>query len=486
MYTKKSGGIKPVGGQLEEYAENELMGTAVFTDNNEVYFLDIISTCIVNSYVKGTVDGSTISLPVPQCLISDRSYGYGFNLVALKPENDQPFCDYILDPDVKALTFTIDPEGNITLDKGMVAGIVDDRDNSWGGWADTYQSYTPYAGELVRKPASLPVERWMVTTLEGYPSFADVALTDNEIYIGNISQSIADGWFKGDIQGDKVTINDKQLMGTYKNKVFVSLMFGDVETTTSSDGVFTWEWSTLSNEHSLTYTLDRNLRRLTPDAGNLWMFINGSVTENYVIDKFHLPTFEWVELKGVTPPAPSITAQEPFDPAEGFGSVSFDMPVFTEQGDAIDTGCYFYKVYLNGEEFDFYPDQYLGLTSMLSEVPFSFNDPQYMDFQVKGTGHKVFYYAEGADTFGLQSVYRFGDTTYSSAIVTLDLANGSVTVGETPAPVVGIDLPDAEKTVERVIYYDLNGRELHAPAAGIAVERTVYSDGSFKSKLIRR
>ena len=86
------------------------------------------------------------------------------------------------------------------------------------------------------------------------------------------------------------------------------------------------------------------------------------------------------------------------------------------------------------------------------------------------------FFIDGISTLGVQSIYKYNGKETRSEIITLDL--------DDPTSVADIN---AGKKVADVKYYDIAGREMANPAAGIAIKRVVYEDGSVASfkKVVR-
>ncbi len=101
------------------------------------------------------------------------------------------------------------------------------------------------------------------------------------------------------------------------------------------------------------------------------------------------------------------------------------------------------------------------------EIPWSFENDSYTILKNYGScRHAVYVFIEGITTIGVQSVYKYNGEETRSEIVTLNLDENSVK---------GVD---ADKTVKSVKYYDIAGRELSAPAEGLVIKRTTYTDGT--------
>ena len=126
-----------------------------------------------------------------------------------------------------------------------------------------------------------------------------------------------------------------------------------------------------------------------------------------------------------------------------------------------------YVVYINDEEWTFDADEY-DLEESIEEIPWSMNNYWIMK-NYDSSRHTLSFFVEGIDTFGVQSVYNYNGMETRSEIVTLDVEE-----------FMGVEDVEAAK-VASVRYYDLTGREVVNPAAGIVIKRTVFTDGSASS-----
>lgn len=68
VYKKACAGYSPYYFWIMEYEEESLAAEIVFTSDNEVYFKDIISNAVADTYVKGTLAEGTITVPMGQCI----------------------------------------------------------------------------------------------------------------------------------------------------------------------------------------------------------------------------------------------------------------------------------------------------------------------------------------------------------------------------------------------------------------------------------
>ena len=125
----------------------------------------------------------------------------------------------------------------------------------------------------------------------------------------------------------------------------------------------------------------------------------------------------------------------------------------------------YYCIYYNDAVYTFTPALYTGLKSDMSEIPYGFSDSNY-DIFLSGGQHTIYFYDKNWTKLGVQSIYRGGGQERKSAVVWVDSTTGIESV------------TGAARTVKRVSYYDLQGRQVSSQATGLVIERIDYTDGS--------
>ena len=192
---------------------------------NEVYMMNPVSGFATATYVKGTIEGNTITVPVGQQLYDWTDYGYGAELawVNVTRDEDGAFASATQDAETTTATYTIDEAaGTITLEGSTdthMLGVIYDDDFTFVGYADYNSVYTLTAlPDVVTPPAGIAAVEYYYTGK--YYSGSDAALDTkvnvvkdgNDIYFQGLTK-VADGdgilidsWVKGTIDGNKVTI----------------------------------------------------------------------------------------------------------------------------------------------------------------------------------------------------------------------------------------------------------------------------------------
>ena len=108
------------------------------------------------------------------------------------------------------------------------------------------------------------------------------------------------------------------------------------------------------------------------------------------------------------------------------------------------------------------------MTETVNLIPYNFYD--YFDFDAQGYRHTFYYYSDGLETIGIQAVYKNEeDKLYASDVSVFPVASVKVIENES-------------KTVTDVTYYDLQGRKVANPEAGLYIVRTAYADGTVSTR----
>ena len=190
------------------------VGAVVFGANNKVYFRSIASQAGLDTWIVGTVSGSTITIDLPQT-VYDSGEGYCLDVAKMTYEDD-----WYVRADDQTVTLNYDavtgrittPAGNLSTGYDII-GLSYDDDLSWAGYGDWGISFEKVTDALVEAPAGLTTESYSLTA-EGYTgSLVNVGFDGNDVYVQGIDVNLPDNWVKGTIDGNKVTFKSGQYVG---------------------------------------------------------------------------------------------------------------------------------------------------------------------------------------------------------------------------------------------------------------------------------
>jgi len=224
-------------------------------EDGTVYFKDFFSRIAQGTYLKGTREGNTITVPANQMIYWSTSGGYGLR-TGYATYGAQGFAEdrvgepYILTVDGNTITL----EGtsfDFENPAGTIAALFWSDDDSFSGYGDnsTVFTYDPeyVAPELVQLPEGAEVQTWYkygnTSSNSGAVNFegnASIAFVGDEVYISGIFDDFPESWIKGTIDGDKVVFPSLQLLGNYGSyEIFAT--GADTEAKVLTDFVMTYD-----------------------------------------------------------------------------------------------------------------------------------------------------------------------------------------------------------------------------------------------------
>ena len=249
--------------------------TEIAFDGNDVYIKNPIKGYSSSTWIKGTKDGNTITVPLGQFLSYSASAGYGLyiTLAQLTTSSSSGFTGTNLTTETE-ITYTID--GNtISLngtDETKVLTVAWSDDNTvyqygapGGNYNTVYtldEGYVPPTAQTdpIELPAGVTAEDWYADGTNSYPTgsstptAAKVAFDGNDVYVSGIFTALPDSWIKGTLDGNKVTFVTGQLLG--------QLTSGGTQYNVYSVG---YEGGDILSNFTMTY--DADAKTLTLDEG---------------------------------------------------------------------------------------------------------------------------------------------------------------------------------------------------------------------------
>lgn len=345
----------------------------------------------------------------------------------------------------------------------------------WTGYTDWNIVFEPMTSVAATLPEGVAAEKWVAVSGDsGY--FTEVAIDGAKIYVKGLVYGNDEGVAVGTINGDEVTFAAGQFLGADPYGYWTYLYGGQIEE----------EWDDYWEEYvyvavlegDLVFTYDAEAKKLVNKNA---LIVTNNASEN----------LEEVAVSGYIDPLtieyqvrnPEAAPQDPYglefyDEMEEWGSNSFyfSIPEFDVDGNLLEPEKLFYRIYVDGEPFIFYSDEYVGLPEDEMEL-INCQFTNYEDIFSSGVDKGIYLYFEGADTLGVQSVY-------------IDTVNGEEV--KTESKVVTISTNDAVRGVEAEAasvateWFDLQGRRIANPGKGIGIRIDLKADGSRKAvKVVR-
>ena len=161
---------------------------------------------------------------------------------------------------------------------------------------------------------------------------------------------------------------------------------------------------------------------------------------------------------------------DPYREEYGYGQCQFFFSNITAEENVIPLENLFFRAYVDGELYTFYPDEYPCFANITTEVPLSISDPygQIQTLRDQCAFRFTFY---GFDTIGIQIVYRNVDEVKESQIYEYNVhtqEGGTVGVQE---------IANVSSTPVSQEWYDMSGRRVQNPEKGLYVKRVLFDDG---------
>ncbi len=461
---------------LEVFQDQVIASHVIYGDDNEVYIYNIFPYLPTNTYIKGIKEGEKVVVDFPQAVFYDDSEGYVeayyYTLVDIVEGVDDegyPTTSYI--PQEKAsVTFSIDEFGTMVaqgISENCILGACDSEYGDWIGLGASKLEISSFDEKPVEAPANLEVlKNYWTSAGNEYGWQVNFAQDGDEVYFQGLSERMPQAWVKANIVKDGntaiVTIPQDQYVGDYSSyHIFTKC----VEMTTNEKGDIFYDLKPDDYEFQLVWDLEKNTME-AKDKDVVLLFNTSKIDVYFINDLMDMKLIRQESYDGVPQNPYGLDFVDAME-EEGFYLFSFNLPAISTEGKYLLLDDMKYVVYINDEEWTFDADEY-DLEESLEEIPWSMNNYWIMK-NYDSSRHKLPFFVEGIDTFGVQSVYNYNGVETRSEIVTLDVEE-----------FMSVEDVEAAK-VASVKYYDLTGREVANPAAGIVIKRTVFTDGRASS-----
>jgi hypothetical protein len=347
---------------------------------------------------------------------------------------------------------------------------------TWMSNGDIIESLNPITDEVVEVPEDVKMDEWKLINTTSARSVY-IGVQDDKMYIRGLfnKPGMKDASVVGTIDGDKVTFATNQYLGYYSAGTTLAY-FNAVEVDkVEMEGT---ETVVLVPIDSITFAYDKVKNTLSSDqAFSISYWKVDSPYYSYENQPYFSMPSEGGEIitSLSTPEFVRFYEATDYYPAQ----FAFNIQVVSPDRQILDTKNLYYEAFLDDELYVFYDDEYAlpkGTTEM-SEVPYGYysynNTTKTYDFDSYGNEHSFYCKANGFTSLGVRTLYKNTDgTTVYSDILWAPGYEGKYDAVESVV---------ADGEVASVAYYDLNGRQVVAPANGIFVKRITFADGSVKS-----
>lgn len=517
-YLRYGSGFFPYFGQVYQYDEttDPSPSSIWFGDDNTIYFEDLMDFGWY-SFIKGEISGSKITVALPQTIFIEKyewaDEPYYNNLCVMTQSGSGQDLTFKVDTEVTSVTYTINANGDITLDPlpaGKALGVMtyfigkvydeepDGEENpdeegsyhlewldAWSGAADFTQRFSTIDVDQIEMPKDAEIITYHCG-INGTNYPVEVAFQDNYMYIKGISDSpyLSNLVVRATIDGERAYIPQDQFVGVYgfENEMIITKCGYRVGQNIRYAPSSTSYEFTIDSRHRFLQAADSEMyfcfaymRQIDPSTGQ-----NGLLT--YFKDFVLLYQDSY---PGVPSDPYNLYAHDDYWNIFGYFTFVFEIAAISPEHHMLLSGNLYYSIYIDDDlvEFEYDPDakpfsHYYMLPEPTTEIPYLFDNDADLD-KTTETEFELGYYIDGITTIGVQVIYDYeGVRTYSN-LVTLNIETGEITT--TPNGSVGISVAEGDSKISATEYYDLNGRKITNPTKGVFIKKTIMEDGSVKT-----
>ena len=336
-------------------------------------------------------------------------------------------------------------------------------------WAETQKSVT--------LPEGLEPEQWILLA-DGEGRSVNVAIDGDKFYLGNLSDYVPDEYVVGKIADDKVVFPLTYL--AWCDELDSDLYFIPATFDTRYVEEYDMDVEDYFVVEEFQFSYDAEKKHLSNIEEYAACFVGcdpevGALAPGWA-EYFFEPEIMWMDSALENAPLlnPEFTYAL-YDEYYECDEIDFWIPLTNSESYPLDAERLSYIFYIDNAPFTFTPDEYF-IDEDMTEVPFNFVEEDYLIWSV-GSAHAVCIYPKGPyKTVGLKVFYELPDgTRIESDYVEADIyelsggecgAVGSVTDDRTPIATT---------------YYDLTGRKVTNPAAGIVIKVDTFSNGTTRA-----
>lgn len=359
-------------------------------------------------------------------------------------------------------------------DPKMLLGVCSLVKNEfrWIGYGDRKISLRLFTEEAPQFPEGAVTEKWVIDDNYGTPTFSNVYIDGNDIYVEGLDDQLPSAVAKGTITGDKVTFANNQYQGIDPIYTLHSFIHG---------ATFEYDYDDYG-ELTPVKAIEKDVIEFNYDATNKKLTsVDGYVVTSdnetfYPLYPFYNVVIEkQIRNVNAAPKAPyDLELYMPQYEGDAY-SMWFMVPSVDVEGKLIDNSRIYYQVIIDGEVLTFEPSLYEpDIEEATDMIQYSFGtNNECWNFFTDGADHTVYLYENLTDvkTVGVRSVYiNENDEKIFS----------EVTNTPGPASVDTIISDDAANTE----YFDVNGCKVSSPVDGVTIVKTTYSNGDIRVKKI--
>lgn len=460
-------------------------------DDDVVYFKNICSEYVFDTYVKGDIinNGTTIRIPMGQHVFHQNADSYGTEradvyLQAIKVNSTD--TDLELEPEKEYVDFTIDENGVISLPYGY--GIAYVGHDGYLLAKNIGYKFQPFDMEkaTVVPPQNAEVLNYAVSYASETggdrtkKAGIKVIFDGNDVYVQGLAKTMSEGWIKGNLTDNKVIFPSVQYVGTYVNDYgtgsFAVYFNGAYDT--GEMGLFGTIYETQDN---ITFTYNPTTGTLTSEDCATETI--GSVNPLTHIVAPELTRVEEIVYGPAIPATPKIVNWA----SRGFMyELKVDVPSIDVEGNPLDVENLVYRFYVNGQPFEFKKSEYNYIEENMFDIPWGYQDANGIGYDIineNGEDRRKIYFYFKPTEIAVESEYTINGVSNKSNkyVYNVQTGQGYEEVNDTPSIIENFE----GKEINNVEFIDLTGKCVSNPQRnGIYVKVTHYTDGSVKSEKV--
>ena len=466
------------------------MGRAVdvvYGDDGYFYIKNPFSQFATNSWLKGSVNGDTISVEAQPIYYEAATSTYEENVCyACKMKygyvEDYGQNFWAIDLDNPTLKMVVRNDSIIMQNDNGYSGLgLFYSDGEWTGFGEYRKILSPQTDVAVTLPESASAKDYVMTygtyedgtdTLTIKRQLVKLYNDGNDYYLSDLTGHDDQVYAKGTLADNKLTIKSGQYMGLSTADKYAAARYFNYFESMGWKRVPTYgnayEDSTYF-KNDFVFDYDAANDRFVGE--NSYLSVNGGNTKVNTLKGFKNPELTpFVEVKAA-PAKPTIYGVEDCYETYGYSYIEAVLSNATAKGEFLDTHRIYYNLNFDDEEYVFYPDEYVNIDEEMTDVPYGFVDNE--DFQTYKGRRVIDFYLTDFKKVALTEFYVDSDgvSHYSEPAIWDDGTSG-------------VDKTISDKTVKTARYYDLGGRAVNKLQSGIYIKATTYSDGSVKMKKV--
>lgn len=439
----------------------------VYGNDGFVYIHNFIDNLAgADCWIKGKLDGDTLRFPMNQ-----KYYEMGgkwnyrlYTIMAFNTEyvdmGGETVLTYVSDSAYREMQFIVKGDSLVSSNPSKLIGLANATyDNAWSQFAMSNVAYALNKDVVAEMPSDVETEQW---EFEYNPDRGDrdirmvtAAIKGDNFYVKGLSPKFPEAVVTGHIDGAKMTLPSKQLLGIDNKDGYYVYMMGTSDSTAIVDYYGTQIETTVQRMRGhITFDYSKANKTLTTNDN---IIINhGTDSVNYY-NLYGAVAFEKFDAEPVVPANPK------WDDVWGYDG-NYDLIFYVYPKDAngnfINPDSLYYIVYNDDQPMTLKADDYDNLSEDLTLIPYyssvAYCDGNYRDLTVR---------ADSIGRLGVQAVYRIeGEECRSDIVYYADPTSISSTVVE-----------HKPYTIE---YFDMSGRRMATPIKGAYIKVVHSADGS--------